>query len=334
MIRPFHLQIGFRFLSHRFRRLHPFEVQVQLLNVCDRLCLYCRCPQVETSILTTDQWRVIIRSLGQMGTLRIKFQGGEPTIRPDFQEICAEAKQAGMRTATVSHGGRIAAQPKLLDYLDELVVSLDSTRPDVNDMLRGEGAHWAALKAIDLALERGLKSYVNMAVCKPNFSDVKLMLDFCEGRGILMNAQPIIFGRTYYEDEAKPIGLSSDEIRSLHRQLAEWKRQGRNLLFSSEAYLKAVYWPYLPELTTRSDGETTCRAGKDYIHIEPNGDVLPCIQHGADFRSKNIIRDGLEEALGQAQHHNCADCWPAYLNERKLLFRLRPRALRDMIRRS
>lgn len=239
-----------------------------------------------------------------------------------------------MRTAAVSHGVRIALQPDLLDYLDELIVSLDSPRPKVNDALRGDGAFHGAVKAIDTALERGTKTYINMAVCRPNVSDVEAMLEFCETRGILMNAQPIIFGRAYYEDEAKPLGLSEEQIRTLHLQLARWKRQGRNLLFSPRAYLRAASWPALSDLALRSGKKSTCRAGRDTIHIDPNGDVSPCIQHGADFHPKNIIDDGLKEALLHSRHHNCEDCWPAYLNERKLLFRLKPQALREMIRRS
>ncbi len=75
-------------------------------------------------------------------------------------------------------------------------------------------------------------------------------------------------------------------------------------------------------------------AGKSYIHIEPNGDVHPCGIHGADFAPKNIIKDGLKEALRHTQRHNCGDCWTAYLNERKAVFGLRPSAVHEVIRRG
>jgi MoaA/NifB/PqqE/SkfB family radical SAM enzyme len=334
LIRPRHIRLGLRYAARIFLPLHPFEIQAQLWNTCDQRCLYCRCPRVQTELMSTEDWRTILRALGKWGTLRLKFQGGEPTLRPDFRELSHEAKKAGMRTAAVSHGIRIASDPGLLDYLDELVISLDSVRPDVNDRLRGDGAHRGATRAISLALERKLSTYVNMAVCQINLSDLEPMLEFCESRGISMNAQPIVFGRVYYDSEAKALGLEPEQVRALHRQLARWKKQGRNLLFSPRAYLKAVGWADLTELTTRSAGRSPCRAGKDYFHVEPNGDVLPCIQHGAAFSPKNILHDGLEEALGHARNHDCGDCWPAYLNERKLLFRLNPGAVREMMRRN
>ncbi|KON28679.1 hypothetical protein AC481_00915 [miscellaneous Crenarchaeota group archaeon SMTZ-80] len=334
MISLRHLKIGFRYIAYRFNRLHPYEVQAQLLNACDMRCIYCRCPDVKTQLLKSDQWKMILHSLGNLGTLRVKFQGGEPTLHPDFRQLCAEAKNAGLLTATVTNGVRISSRPALLDYLDELVVSLDSLKPEVNDYLRGKGAYDKAVKAIRISQERGVHTYISMAVCQCNISDVAAMLDFCEERGIMMNAQPVIFGRDYYDDKAKNIGLSPDQIRLVHQKQAEWKQQGRNILFSPQAYLKALTWPDLANLTSKSEEESACRAGKDYVHIEPNGDVWPCIQHGADFTPKNILRDGIYESFYHVQHHNCGDCWSAYLNERKLLFGLKPSAMREMIRRG
>jgi len=68
-----------------------------------------------------------------MGTLRIKFQGREPTIKPDFPEICREARRLGIITPAVTKGMAAAANPDLLNDLQEVVVSLDSLRPEIND---------------------------------------------------------------------------------------------------------------------------------------------------------------------------------------------------------
>ena len=75
-------------------------------------------------------------------------------------------------------------------------------------------------------------------------------------------------------------------------------------------------------------------AGKDYFHIEPNGDVLPCALNESNFTPKNILEDGLEEAMSHARHHNCWDCWMVYMNERKVVFGLKPEALLEVLRRG
>lgn len=321
-------------MTHKYKKIHPFEVQAQLLNACDLRCVYCRCPEVKTDLLSTDEWREIIDSLGRHGTMRIKFQGGEPTLRSDFKEICTHAKQAGLITATVTHGGRIASRPDLVEHLDELVVSLDSAHADVNDRLRGVGSFQTAVKAIEVGLTSGLRTFVNMTVCKVNLHDVQDMLKFCEGLGVLVNIQPVKFGRDYYDDDARYLSLTHEQIRNLHTQLVEWKKEKRGLLFSARAYQKGISWPDTGVLTVKSRGNSSCMGGKCYIHIEANGDVIPCIQHGATFVPKNIMKDGFVQALKNASQHDCGDCWTAYLTERKLLFGLNPSVLGEMIRRE
>ena len=334
MIRVRHLKMASRFIAHRFRELHPFDVQASLLNACNLRCVYCCCPDIKTRMMTTEQWKTIIRSLGALGTMRIKFQGGEPTLRQDFRELCAEGQTAGMITSTISHGLMIASRPELLDYLDEVVFSLDSVTPEINDRLRGQGTHAKVIKAIDIARQRGLRTYVNMVLTSENVSELEAMLEFCEARGMRLHAHPVMFDRKYFDDEARAIELTPEQNRMVLTNLVEWKRQGRGLLFSTGSYEKAAGWPDPNELTVRSAGESSCMAGKDYIHIEPNGDVHPCGMHGAEFSPKNIIEDGLEEALRHVKRHNCGDCWMPFLNERKAVFALKPAALLEVLRRG
>src|SRR5574341_1048593 len=162
MLRTRHLRMASRFMRHRFRALHVYEVQAVLLNACNLKCAYCRCPEILTKVMTTEQWCTIIGGLAKVGTLRIKFQGGEPTLRRDFDELCAASQAHGIITAAVSNGVAIVSKPTLLAHLDELVISLDAARADINDRLRGAGSHDAAVRAIELACQRGVRTYVNM----------------------------------------------------------------------------------------------------------------------------------------------------------------------------
>ena len=334
MIGSRHLKMASRFLVHRFRELHPFEVQASLLNACNLRCVYCSCPDIKTQMMTTEQWKTIIRRLGALGTLRIKFQGGEPTLRADFRDLCSEVQKTGIICAVITHGLEVAKKPELLDYLDEIVFSLDSATPEINDSLRGQGTHAEAVKAIDIARHRGLRTYLNMVVNRETLGEVEAMLEFCEARGVGFHAQPIVFGRQYYDETARRLALTNEEVRALHKRLAGWKSQGRRLMFSVRSYEKTLEWKDYGELAIQSPGESSCMAGKDYIHIEPNGDVLPCIQHGANFTPKNIVKDGLDEAFRHTRRHNCGDCFSVFLNERKAVFGLRPAALLEVVRRG
>ena len=85
---------------------------------------------------------------------------------------------------------------------------------------------------------------------------------------------------------------------------------------------------------TPDGSPSSCMAGRYYIHLDANGDVHPCGLHTGTFRAKNLLRDGFEAALLHARRHDCGDCCLAYLNERKAVFGLHPRALIEVIRRA
>lgn len=322
------------YARYRPHRLRPFEVQAALLNACNLRCSYCRCPEIETDQLATAQWIQILGGLGRLGTLRVKFQGGEPTIRRDFGELCAAARRAGLTTAVVTNGIAIARNPRLLDALDEVVISLDAITPQLHDAQRGAGTHLQAMTALERAREMGRRVVVNMVVHRDTAGEVEAMLQFCEQRGCLLNAQAVMFDRTYQVAEAKSIALSNDEQREFYLLLARWREQGRPLVFSPAAFRRTAGWGDFSTTVRAGRFPSSCPMGTEYVHIEPNGDVHPCGLHGGRFVPLNAVRDGLEAALLNARHHECEDCALAYLNERKLLFRLHPQTVWHTIRRS
>jgi MoaA/NifB/PqqE/SkfB family radical SAM enzyme len=334
MLSQRHLRFAARYAAHRFRALHPFEVQASLLNACNLRCAYCRCPDVKIEMMNTEQWVRTIEGLGSHGTMRIKYQGGEPTLRADFRTICQASQAAGIITAVVTNGLQFADKPELFDHLDEIVFSLDSVTPDHTDRMRGAGVHERVVEAIEMARGRDISLFVNMVVTGANLGDIEPMLDFCEQRGVGVHVQPAVYGRKYYDDAVKEFMLSDEQIRDMHRRLGELKRQGRPLMFAAATYEKVVGWEDFGEISTRAEGSTACVMGKFYVHIEPNGDVHPCNQHNSTFEPKNILRDGLDAALANAQSHDCGDCFGVYLNERKAVFGLSPAALWEMARRG
>ncbi len=323
------------FLKHRFADVHPFEVQAMLLNACNLRCSYCRCPDLKSALLSTAQWLETLREFAALGTLRIKFQGGEPTLRHDFKELCAESRRLGILTAVVSNGIRLVEQPDLFDELDEVVVSVDGPIAELHDRQRGAGTHAQALPALRLARERGKPGFAVMVASRETLPHVEAMLDLAESMDIGLQVQPVTFGMRNYDEAPKDtLALRDDQVRALHHQLAAWKRAGRRLMFSAAVYERVTRWDDHTVLNRRSVGPSGCVAGRFYVHIEPDGDIWPCQQHGSSFTPKNLVKDGLREALLHVQTHDCSDCFATYLNERKDIFGLKPQALLGLLRRG
>lgn len=327
-MKPGRLQLAGRYLRHRFRRLRPFEVQASVTNQCNLRCHYCACHTLAGPELTTEQWMEVMAALRKLGCGRFKFQGGEPTTRPDFKPLAAEVKRLDMICAITTNGINIAEDPGLLSHLDEVVISLDSHRRENHDRLRGQGTHQTVLRAIDHCQRAGKKTLINMVVSRVNYTDLEGMLAFCQERGLFFNAQPMVSGKVFYGSGNDDIMLSLDEIQRMNLTLAQWKTQGEPVMFSAPSYRHAAAWSDYENHLKMGHPPSRCIGGKSYLHIEPNGDVFPCSFHvGGNLTVKNLLADGLQAAMLRAGEHGCRECWIPYLNERRALAGLRPGAV-------
>ncbi|SUA58526.1 molybdenum cofactor biosynthesis protein A [Oligella ureolytica] len=88
----------------------PRQVSIALTNVCDLHCGYCYAPKHRAS-LRTDQVLDWLKELDAEGCLGIGFGGGEPTLHPDFVNICKRAAAETQLAVTfTTHGHRLSPQ--------------------------------------------------------------------------------------------------------------------------------------------------------------------------------------------------------------------------------
>lgn len=93
----------------------PRQVSIALTNVCDLQCSYCYAPKTRAT-LTADQVLAWLVELDDAGCLAVGFGGGEPTLHPQFTEICQRtARETRLAVTFTTHGHRLT---------DHLVASL------------------------------------------------------------------------------------------------------------------------------------------------------------------------------------------------------------------
>lgn len=93
----------------------PRQVSIALTNVCDLHCAYCYAPKHKAS-LHTDQVLGWLKELDTAGCLGIGFGGGEPTLHPDFVDICKRAAgETQLAVTFTTHGHRLT--PQLVERL-------------------------------------------------------------------------------------------------------------------------------------------------------------------------------------------------------------------------
>lgn len=88
----------------------PRQVSVALTNFCDLHCAYCYAPKHKAS-LHTGQVLGWLKELDTEGCLGIGFGGGEPTLHPDFVDICKRvAGETQLAVTFTTHGHRLTPQ--------------------------------------------------------------------------------------------------------------------------------------------------------------------------------------------------------------------------------
>ena len=76
----------------------PLALLAELTHRCPLQCPYCSNPlnlERASQELTTAEWTRAIDEAAAMGVLQIHFSGGEPTVRPDLEELVRHAHDGG-----------------------------------------------------------------------------------------------------------------------------------------------------------------------------------------------------------------------------------------------
>ena len=114
-------------------------LRISVTDRCNFRCLYCM-PEAglawlpKSDILSYEEISDVVRQLAPLGLRRLRITGGEPTIRPNLNELVAMLREIpGIEDIALSTNGvRLPQIAGLLRQsgLDRVNMSVDSLRPD------------------------------------------------------------------------------------------------------------------------------------------------------------------------------------------------------------
>ncbi len=141
----------------------PICLTWELTYACNLSCVHCLSSsgRRDPRELSTQECFGVIDELQRLGVFYVNLGGGEPMLRSDFFEILDHAAGHDVGVKFSTNGTFIDADAArtlaAMDYLD-IQVSLDGASAEVNDGVRGEGSHAAALRAMDHLADGGVRS--------------------------------------------------------------------------------------------------------------------------------------------------------------------------------
>src|SRR5579862_760940 len=105
----------------------PRNVSIALTNRCNLQCAFCYAPKFRATLdaFLVKQWLLRLHHAGCLG---VGFGGGEPTLHPDFADLCSfTSGETGLAVTFTTHGHNVTASlaERLKGQVHFIRVSID-----------------------------------------------------------------------------------------------------------------------------------------------------------------------------------------------------------------
>lgn len=232
--------------------------------------------------LTTEEWKTILAKAWQAGIPHIIFTGGEPTLRDDLSELITFAEEQGQVTGILTNGLKLGDSSFLQTLLNAgldhslIILQADNTKS------------WQSLASF---------TYWSKTMEEDLFVAVHLTLTAENQSGFLQLIEKLLSA-----------GVSALSLSTNDPELATDLKEAQEYAYAKDIEL---IWdipvpysslnPIALELEQEAGRKRLSGAGRGWLYIEPDGDVLP--GQGINVVLGNLLRQNWEEIWGAAKHY-------------------------------
>jgi len=253
----------------------PYRMDLALTYRCNNDCAHCyNARERNFPELKTDEWKLILDKLWDLGVPHIIFTGGEATLRDDLPELIRHAESNGQITGLNTNARRLSD----MNYVNQLVeagldhvqITVESCDERIHDeMMRAKGSFKQTIQGLKNALASKLYVMTNTTMLKTNVHKIPETLDFLAEIGVptiglnalIYSGNGLTVGTGLHERELQPI---------LDMAVQKISARGQKLIW----YTPTQYCNFDP--TQNNLGVKGCTASLYSMCIESNGNVLPC----------------------------------------------------------
>jgi organic radical activating enzyme len=232
--------------------------------------------------LSTEEWSQILYKAWDAGIPQALFTGGEPTLRDDLPELLHVAEDLGMVTGLVTDGIKLGDTKYLKTLLDAgLDHAMIILQPDAK-------ASWESLASFEYwkdVLADDIFIAAHLTITKKNAAEANSLLDRLAKSAI------------------SAVSLSENDD-SLSEQL-QAVREHADFINLPLVWDMPVPYSALNPIALELDestGEHPEGAGKAWLYVEPDGDVLP--GQGINTVLGNMLKDEWETVWGKARKYS------------------------------
>jgi len=254
---------------YQWRKLPDF-VSVAVTDACNCACEHCSATSMGGSkgpLLSTAEWKGVLRQAQDLGVSTVGIVGGEPLLREDLCELVASVDADRSQVVLFTNGWALEARARELARagLTSVLVSLDSADPAQHDGRKAlAGCFERAVAGIEAARRRGLLVGIS-AVVRPGDVESGALGRLCDlGKQLRVN-QVLFFDAVptgNYLDRADLV-WSHPQLDAIIDACAEYQRRPDYPGVHCYAYSK-------------SHRGLGCAGGVSQLYVSARGEVCPC----------------------------------------------------------
>jgi pyrroloquinoline quinone biosynthesis protein E len=268
----------------------PRLLLAELTHRCPLRCPYCSNPTAlvqPDKELATDEWIRAFGEASQLGVLHVGISGGEPLARKDLPELIAGARATGLYTNLITSA--IGLTPEKAEELkkaglDSVQISFQSDEELQADEIAGYPGHALKLAAARMIAKMGFPLTFNVVLHRRNIDRLESIINLAGS-------------------------LGAQQLELANVQFYGWAMQNRAELLPTRAQVETAFataqaaherWRdtmdviYVPPDYFGTSPKPCMQGwGRQYITVNPGGDVLPCpTASGIPGLRFDNIRDG------------------------------------------
>lgn len=225
---------------------------------CNNTCKYCSLEK-NRGDLPFPLIEKAIKDLPKNTVFQIT--GGEPFLRKDLQRIVKKIRETGGSSSIFTSGENVNKETahKVKKFIEHIKVSLDSTKEELNDEIRGKGSFKKAVTAIKILGELKINCKIVSTITKLNYTEIPYLVELAKrlsARGIYIN---------HFIPPPDYLDLNEKEFQCVLELLKSLENVG-------DIEITTNFLPYKEYAKKIKISE--CRA--PFISIRPDGSIQPC----------------------------------------------------------
>ncbi len=258
--------------------LAPVGLLAELTHRCPLQCPYCSNPvalERAAGELSTADWQRVLTEAAELGVLHLHLSGGEPTLRPDLEQIIETAAKVGLYSNLITAANGLA-RARLETFaklgLDHVQISIQDADPANADRIGGaKRGHAQKMEVAGWVRELGLPLTINAPIHRQNVDNLAAIILLAEqlGAGRVEVAHVQYYGWGLI-NRAALLPTRAQVDASIALVDRERKRlKGRMVI----DFVAPDYYASRPKPCMGGWGRTS-------MNVTPSGRVLPC--HAAE----------------------------------------------------